>query len=137
MCITPEVKLCVGLRNQDRAMATAQNPTLINSILSQSWLKMFIRSAIKKIYAKYSSGGTTLWKKFVLYFPLLLLLSTKLAQSLLFVFVLCFVFFNFWSAIKMQIWKFQKLKNTKHKTKYEKHLWPNIVFSLLHYLFQL
>ena len=29
MCITPEVKLCVGLRNQDRAMATAQNPTKI------------------------------------------------------------------------------------------------------------
>ena len=27
MCITPEVKLCVGLRNQDIAMATAQNPT--------------------------------------------------------------------------------------------------------------
>ena len=27
MCVTPEVKLCVGLRNQDRAMATAQNPT--------------------------------------------------------------------------------------------------------------
>ena len=27
MCITPEVKLCVGLRNQDRAMATAQNST--------------------------------------------------------------------------------------------------------------
>ena len=30
MCITPEVKLCLGLRNQDRAMATAQNPTLGN-----------------------------------------------------------------------------------------------------------
>ena len=27
VCITPEVKLCVGLRNQDRAMATEQNPT--------------------------------------------------------------------------------------------------------------
>ena len=27
VCITPEVKLCVVLRNQDRAMATAQHPT--------------------------------------------------------------------------------------------------------------
>ena len=37
---------------------------LINSILSQSWLKMSIRSAMKKIYAKYSSGGTTLcWRR--------------------------------------------------------------------------
>ena len=33
---------------------------LINSILFQSWLKMSIRSAMKKIEAKYSSGGTTL-----------------------------------------------------------------------------
>ena len=37
---------------------------LINSILSQSWLKMSIRSAMKKIYAKYSSGGTILcWQR--------------------------------------------------------------------------
>ena len=33
---------------------------LINSILSQSWLKMCSRSAMKKIYAKYSSDGITL-----------------------------------------------------------------------------
>ena len=29
-------------------------------MLSQSWLKMPIRSAMKKIYAKNSFGGTTL-----------------------------------------------------------------------------
>ena len=32
MCITPEVKLCVGLRHQDRAMAKAQNPTHIKIV---------------------------------------------------------------------------------------------------------
>ena len=34
---------------------------LINSTLPQSWLQMSIRSAVIKIYAKYSSGGTRLW----------------------------------------------------------------------------
>ena len=34
---------------------------LVNSTLFQRWLQMSIRSAMMKIHAKYSSGGTRLW----------------------------------------------------------------------------